>query len=158
MNEIKFIHLSEVKEQEIIDLMNNKIVGKQMPLLRKGFSAEDYKTFLKAKKEIWDEHGYGPWAFLVNDKFAGWGGLQPENGEADFALVLHPEFWGYGKKIFDKIKSWAFNETNIKTITALFPPSRTNSKAIKHLGFIDDGELTIDNNLFIRFRINKPKI
>ncbi|PIK13500.1 GNAT family N-acetyltransferase [Halobacteriovorax sp. JY17] len=157
MSEIKLIHLFEVKEQEIVDLMNNNMVKKHMPLLNKGFSAEDCKTFLKSKKEIWDEHGYGPWAFLIDDKFAGWGGLQPENGEADFALVLHPKYWGYGKKIFNKIKNWAFNEIDIETITALFPPGRTNSKAIKHLGFIDDGELTIDGELFLRFRFNRLK-
>ena len=38
MDEIEFVHLIEVKEYQIIDLMNNEIVGKQLPLLVEGFS------------------------------------------------------------------------------------------------------------------------
>ncbi len=156
MDEIEFVHLSEIRREEIIELMNNEMVGKQMPLLAKGFSDEDCTIFLKTKKQLWDDFGYGPWAFLIKGEFAGWGGLQPENGEADFALVLHPKFWGWGKKIFNKIKIWAFNKTDISSITALFPPSRANSKTIIHLGFIEDGELIVDGELFLKFRFNKP--
>jgi len=156
VNEIKFLHLVEVKEEQIISLMNNELVGKQLPLLSHEFSSEDCRAFLKAKKQLWDEHGYGPWAFLINNEFAGWGGLQNEQGEADFALVLHPDFWGWGLKIFNKIKEKAFNEMNFDSITILFPPSRTNSKAITRLGFINDGEFTVEGEIFIRFRLNKP--
>ena len=93
MGEIKFVHLFEIKEEQIIDLMNNEMVGKHLPLLAEGFSTENCRAFLKEKKQFWDEYGFGPWAFLIKSEFAGWGGLQPEHGEADFALVLHPKFW-----------------------------------------------------------------
>jgi len=155
MDEIKFVHLFEVKEEQIIDLMNNKIVGKQLPLLSEGFSSENCRAFLKIKKQLWEEHGFGPWAFLIKGEFAGWGGLQPENGEADFALILHPKFWGWGRKIFNEVKDRAFNQMNLNSITILLPPSRPNSRAITRLGFIDDGQLTIDGELFLRFRLNK---
>ncbi|MFD2205798.1 GNAT family N-acetyltransferase [Kiloniella antarctica] len=155
MDEIVFVHLYEVHEQELIDLMNNEMVGKQMPLLSGGFSSENCQNFLKAKKKIWDEHGYGPWAFLIKGEFAGWGGLQPEHGDADFALVLHPKFWGWGRKIFEKVIARAFNEMKLNSITVLFPPSRTNSKAIKRMGFVEDGELNVDGALFMRFRLTK---
>jgi len=158
LDEIKFVHLHEVKEDQIIKLMNNKLVGKQLPLLRHGFSSKDCQDFLKAKKQLWDEKGYGPWAFLINNEFVGWGGLQPEQGDADFALVLHPNFWGWGLKIFNIVKEKAFNQMNLDSITILFPPSRTNSKAISRLGFINDGEFTVDGELFIRFRLNKPNL
>lgn len=32
--------------------------------------------------------------FFVDGQFAGWGGLQQEDGDADLALVLHPDYWG----------------------------------------------------------------
>jgi [ribosomal protein S5]-alanine N-acetyltransferase len=156
MDEIEFVHLIEVKEYQIIDLMNNEMVGKQLPLLIEGFSAENCRAFLKEKKQLWDEHGFGPWAFLIKSEFAGWGGLQPERGEADFALVLHPKFWGWGRKIFNKVKDQAFNQMNLNSITILFPPSRTNSKAITRLGFTEDGQFTVDGELFLRFRLTKP--
>lgn len=41
MEEIKFVHLFEVNEDLIIHLMNNEMVGKQLPLLLEGFSAEN---------------------------------------------------------------------------------------------------------------------
>jgi len=154
MDEIKFVHLFEVDEEQIIELMNNEMVGKQLPLLADGFSAENCRAFLKAKKQLWDEHGFGPWAFLIKGEFAGWGGLQPEHEDVEFALVLHPKYWGWGRKIFNKVKDRAFNQLKLNSITILFPPSRPNSKAIARLGFADDGQLTVDGVLFKRFRLS----
>ncbi|WP_419905059.1 GNAT family N-acetyltransferase [Kiloniella sp.] len=158
MDDIEFVHLFEIKEEQIIELMNNEMVGEQMPLLAGGFSSENCQAFLAAKKQLWDEHGYGPWAFLIKGEFAGWGGLQPEHGEADFALVLHPNFWGWGRKIFNKVRDRAFSQMNLNSITILFPPSRTNWKAITRMGFANDGEMTVDGELFKRFRLNKPQL
>lgn len=156
MDQIKFVHLHEIEKQKLIELMNNEMVGKQLPLLADGFSAKNCLDFLKSKKQLWDEYGYGPWAFLIENKFAGWGGLQPENGEADFALVLHPKFWGWGHQIFNKTKEHAFRKMNLNSITILLPPSRPNSKAVTRFGFIEDGELVINGEIFLRFRLTNP--
>ena len=155
MNEIKLVKLNEIEEEKFLNLMNHDMVGKLMPLLKDGFSKEDCQNFLHAKQELWDEYGFGPWAFIINGEFAGWGGLQPEDGEADFALVLHPDFWGWGFKIFNKIKNLAFETMNIDSITILFPPSRTNIKAVTRFGFVKDGELDIAGENFIRLRLSK---
>jgi RimJ/RimL family protein N-acetyltransferase len=152
---MQFVHLSEVKEEDIIELMNNELVAEHMPLLVAGFSPETCRAFLRAKQQLWDDHGFGPWAFLINGEFAGWGGLQPEQGEADFALVLHPRFWGWGRRIFEKVRDLAFEEMNLDSITVLFPPARKNSKTITRFGFVEDGQLTIDGKLFKRFRLAK---
>lgn len=156
MDEIEFVHLSEIDEATIIELMNNDEVGKLLPLLQGGFTAADCKAFVKAKTLLWDVHGFGPWAFVINDEFAGWGGIQPEQGEADFALVLHPNFWGWGRKIFNRIKEQAFNEMQLGSMTILFPPTRTNSRAIMRYGFIADGQMEIDGEIFLKFRLHKP--
>ncbi|MGH1402964.1 MAG: GNAT family N-acetyltransferase [Alphaproteobacteria bacterium] len=155
MDEIKFVHLSEIQEEQIISLMNNEMVGRQLPLLAGEFSIEDCQSFLNAKKQLWDKHGFGPWAFLIKDKFAGWGGLQFEHGDADFALILHPDFWGWGRRVFNKIKNQAFNQMNLNSITVLLPPTRKNSKAIKRLGFVNDGQVNIDGEVFMKFRLTK---
>ena len=76
IGKLDFIHLFEVEEDEIITLMNNKMVRKYLPLLVGSFSTDDCKAFLDSKKKLWDKDGFGPWAFLINDEFAGWGGLQ----------------------------------------------------------------------------------
>ncbi len=154
MGEITFIHLSDVYEKELIDLMNNPVVSKHLPLLGDVFSEENCRDFLASKKQLWEEHGIGPWVVLVNNEFAGWGGLQPENGEMDFALVLHPDFWGYGRKVFDKVKNIAFVEWKLESITALLPIDRPNSKAITRFGFVEDGKHLIDDQQFVRFRLS----
>lgn len=156
MSEIKVVHLDEVEEEKIIDLMNNGSVAKYLPLLSGEFSEEDCRTFLRAKKKLWNEHGFGPWAFLIDQEFAGWGGLQPEQGEADFALILHPKYWGWGLKIFREVEDRAFNDMNLSSITALLPPNRQNSKAITRFGFVEEGELKVDGKIFRKFRLNKP--
>ncbi|NJO91335.1 MAG: GNAT family N-acetyltransferase [Chloroflexia bacterium] len=150
---IEFKRLTEVNKISIIELMNNPLVRRQMPLLTNQFNESICNQFINAKEKLWAEYGYGPWAFIVNGNFAGWGGLQPEKGEADLAIVLHPNYWGIGKVIYDKIMKKAFGEMGLRSVTVLFPPSRTRINGLIRLGFKMDGELEIVNTNFIRFRI-----
>ncbi len=154
---IEFKRLSEVEKSEIIELMNNQLVRRQMPLLKDDFTESVCDKFIEAKELLWLEHGYGPWAFTVNGQFAGWGGLQPENGEADLALVLHPTYWGLGKILYKKIIGKAFGEMELKSVTVLFPPTRTRIKGLFRLGFKEDGELEVEGKQFIRYRLEKPE-
>lgn len=165
MDEIKFVHLSDIAPSKLIDLMNNKKVAAQMPLLANGFTPKNCQEFLTDKKNIWKVHGYGPQGFIINGDFAGWGGLQPEKiiqtkpntqsqqFDADFALVLHPNYWGWGAKIFNKIKAQGFGEFNLPSITILFPPTRLNSKAIERVGFVKDGESFVKGERFVKYRL-----
>jgi len=157
MDKIEFVQLFDIEDVQIIDLMNNEMVGRQLPLLTDRFTEEKCRTFLAAKKRLWDEHGYGPWAFLIEGQFAGWGGVQPEHGEADFALVLHPKFWGWGRKIFNKVRDQAFGPMNLDSITILLPPSRPNSKAVTRLGFTNVGQIAIGGEQFLRYRLSKNR-
>lgn len=153
MQDIEFKRLTEVKKSELITLMNDPLVRRQMPLLTYQFNESICDQFIKAKEKLWVEYGYGPWAFIVNGNFAGWGGLQPEKGEADLAIVLHPNYWGIGKVIYDKIMKKAFGEMGLKSVTVLFPPSRTRINGLIRLGFKMDDELEIGDTRFIRYRI-----
>lgn len=156
--EIDFIPLREVGQQKLVALMNNPLVRKYMPLAKGRFTDEDCKAFIGAKEQMWQENGYGPWAFIIDGNFAGWGGLQPENGDADLAMVLHPTFWGAGLKLYREIIRKAFGEMRLTTLTALLPPSRKNSAALQRLGFYADGQVELAGETFTRFRLNKPDI
>ena len=156
MNDIEFVDLFKIEEEKIIGLMNNDSVKKHLPLLKANFTQEDCRFFLNAKHKLWDEYGYGPYALIIKGAFAGWGGLQPDGNDADVALVLHPSFWGWGRKIFNIIKSNAFSEMKLPAITALLPANRSNLNAIKRLGFIADGQREIDDKIFFRFRLFNP--
>ena len=154
--EIEFKQLSQVNKSEIIELMNNPLVRRQMPLTSDNFSEADCEAFIAGKEQLWAEHGFGPWAFVVDGEFVGWGGLQPEEGEADLALVLHPKAWGMGKALYEEIIKRAFGEMGLESVTVLFPPTRTRVKGVLRLGFKLDGELEIQGERFLRYRLRAP--
>ncbi len=152
---LELVRLTSIDRSSIITLMNNPLVRRQMPLLKGDFSITECEQFIMAKEQLWQEHGYGPWAFLINQEFAGWGGLQAENGEADFALVLHPNYWGHGKFLFNTIVKKAFNEMNLDSITILLPTTRTRVQAIFRLGFKEEKKLTLNNESFTQYRLTR---
>lgn len=155
--QLEFKRMSEVDNAEYIALNLNPLVRRQMPLTDDNFGEKDCQEWVASKEKQWDEHGYGPWAFIIDDKFAGWGGLQYENGDADLGLVLHPDYWGTGKVIYEEIIKRAFGEMKLESITILFPPTRTRIKGVLRLGFQEDGEVEIEGERFIRYRLIAPK-
>jgi RimJ/RimL family protein N-acetyltransferase len=127
-----------------------------MPLLGDTFSEADCDKFVANKERLWAEHGYGPWAFYIDSEFVGWGGLQDEEGDADIALVLHPDKWGQGKAIYDEIIKRAFGEMGFKSVTALLPPTRRCVKGMQRLGFVKDEKVDYLGETFIRYRLHAP--
>lgn len=152
---IELKKLIDIEKSNIVELMNHPNVRRHLPLAKEAFCDAAYQAFILAKEELWNQYGYGPWAFVKDGKFIGWGGLQHENGDADIALILHPDHWGCGKAIFDLIAEHAFKKMGLSSITALLPPSRTRLKVMHRLGFKPDGELIIEGQRFLRFRLNK---
>ncbi len=110
---LEFIRMSKVDNAEYIALHMNPLVRRQMPLTDDNFGEKECQEWVTDKEKQWDEHGYGPWAFVIDGKFAGWGGLQYEGGDADLGLVLHPDYWGMGKTIYEEIIKRAFGEMNL---------------------------------------------
>lgn len=153
---LEFKRMSEIDRAEYIALNTNPLVMKQMPLSSSDFDDEACKAWIEGKEKIWEEHGYGPWAFVIDGRFVGWGGLQPEEGDADLGLVLHPDYWGYGKVIYEEIIRRAFGEMGLDSVTILFPPTRTRIKGIFRLGFQPDGEVDVAGERFIRYRLHAP--
>ena len=152
---IELRRLTEIDKSEVIELMNNSLVRRHMPLLKGGFRDVDYDALIAAKERLWTDFGYGPWAFVVDGRFAGWGGLQPENGEADLSLVLHPDYWGIGKTIYAEIMDRAIEKMGFETVTLLLPPTRKRTKGLSRMGFRKDGELVVGGERFIRYRLDR---
>ena len=153
--DIKCISLSEVSQADIIDLMNHPKVRQHMPLLEGDFNKANYDSFIAAKQKTWIDHGYGPWAFTLENKFIGWGGLQPADKDVEIALVLHPNFWGLGKALYHKIIHYAFNDKGFDSVIILFPPSRIRIKSILRLGFNPDGMVSFGGHPYIRYRLRR---
>lgn len=150
--------LTEIDKKLIIQLCNHHQVKKHMPLSKDEFDEQEYKKFLITKEKIWTDYGYGPWAYLIDGEFVGWGGLQPENNDVEVALVLHPNYWGYGPVIFKDIIHDAFETLKLKSVIILFPPTRNRIKGIFKIGFKKEAEVDIDGKQFVRFRLNASDI
>ncbi len=153
---IEFRRLPDVDRAAIVELMNHPLVRRHMPLARGEFGPAECEAFVAAKERLWEEHGYGPWAFVIDGEFAGWGGIQPEGGEADVGLVLHPKHWGAGRALYERILAYAFDELGVGSVIALLPPSRTRIRGLKKLGFRPDGEIRLAGERFLRFRLTAP--
>ena len=152
---IELKRLTEVNPAAVIELMNDPAVRRHLPLARGHFGRSEYKRFLAAKERMWEERGFGPWAFVLDDELVGWGGLQPEGDDADVGLVLSQKYWGAGRVLYGRILDHAFDELGLDSVIALLPQSRTRVGALTRLGFREDGEIMIGNERFNRFRLSR---
>jgi len=105
--DIQFVRLPEVDTASLSRLANDPRVLRHMPLANGAMSEADIREWIVSKERIWEEHGFGPWGIRIRGAFAGWGGLQPWDDEVEVALVLRPEFWGWGRPIFARFVSTA---------------------------------------------------
>ncbi len=153
---IAFKRLSEVDPRDIIELMNDPLVRRHLPLARGRFGESECAKFVAAKARIWEVAGYGPWAFILDDVFLGWGGLQPEGKDADIGMVLHSNHWGAGRVLFQRIIDYAFGELGLDSVMALLPPSRTRVAGMRRLGFRLDGDTFVEGERFVCYRLIAP--
>lgn len=152
--ELAFTRLPTVAVRDLVALHGDPRVRRHLPLSSGTFDDAACRRWIAAKEALWARHGYGPWAFLVDGKLAGWGGLQPEHGEPDLALVLAPDYWGWGPAIAREILRRAFGEMGFQSVTALLPPSRVRQRALCRLGFRRDGLLDVGGVVFVRYRLS----
>ncbi|MEU8005110.1 GNAT family N-acetyltransferase [Catellatospora sp. NPDC049111] len=150
---LRLARLTEIDPAHLIGLMGDPRVRRHMPLADGAFGHAECRAFVAAKEALWREHGYGPWALLVDGEFAGWGGLQPEDADVDLALVLHPRFWGHGRAICARVLDEAFGTFGFDAVTILLPPTRRGGHGVTRLGFVADGQTSIEGRRFLRFRL-----
>ncbi|MET3768573.1 RimJ/RimL family protein N-acetyltransferase [Marisediminicola sp. UYEF4] len=156
MTSLELARLTDVATDDLVALMTHPLMRRHMPLLGDRFTESDARAFVACKERLWAEHGYGPWAIYPDGRFAGWGGLQPEAGDADLARVLHPHFWGRGRQIYDEFIRRAFGEMGFVRVTALLPSSRVAPRALERLGFRRDGEVDLNGERFARYVLENP--
>ncbi len=156
---IAFKRLTDIPVAAIIALMNDPAVRHHLPLAPAEFGESECDQFIVAKERMWQECGFGPWAFVSDSEFIGWGGLQPEGDDVDVGLILRRKYWGAGLALYRRIVTHAFEILGVESVIALLPPSRIRVAALDRLGFKNDGELIVHNQRFIRYRLlahNRP--
>src|SRR3569623_407575 len=99
----------EISTADWLRLLTDPEVHRHMPLGGDEWTEAKAAVWAAGKDAQWAENGYGPWALRLDGTFAGWGGFQKEGEDADFGLVLLPEFWGGGMEIGSELlrRGWA---------------------------------------------------
>jgi [ribosomal protein S5]-alanine N-acetyltransferase len=151
--DLQLRRLTEIEPAALIELMTDPLVRRHMPLAAGDFGPPECAAFVASKEALWREHGYGPWAFLLDGQFAGWGGLQPEGGDVDLAMVLHPRYWGYGRAIYQRVLDEAFDTFGFDSVTILLPANRPGVRGILRLGFRYEGAADLWSRQFLRYRL-----
>lgn len=150
---IELIRLSDVAAADIIELMNDEAVREHLPLMKEPFDVGTCATFVASKERMWATYGYGPWALVRGGEFVGWGGLQPEGGDADVGLILKRSAWGSGRDLLHRFLDFGFASLGLPSVIALLPPTRRSARPLMRMGFAVDGEVEIGGERFLRYRL-----
>jgi ribosomal-protein-alanine N-acetyltransferase len=151
---IEFVRLTRVPRPAVVALLNEPRNTRHMPLAGQ-FSEAEAADWVADKDRQWDEHGYGPWAVLVDGDFAGWGGFQHEDNGADFALVLTPGQWGNGAEIARAALDRGFADLGLEDVIIALPATRHPARAVARWGFVPDGEVSHGGAGFQQFRLTR---
>ncbi len=154
MAQIAFLRLTQVPLALVVDLLNEPRNARHLPLAGT-FSEETADDWIRAKDGQWASNGYGPWAVMVNDQFAGWGGFQREENGADFALVLAPTFWGGGAAIMRAALARGFGELGLAEVIIALPFTRNPERVVARFGFVPDGEVAYGGARFRQYRLTR---
>jgi len=152
--QIDFVRLTEVPLTSVLALLNEPRNARHMPLSN-DFTPESAQAWVEAKDAQWSMNGYGPWAVLVDDGFAGWAGFQREENGADFALVLAPGHWGHGGAIARAALDRGFDELDLDAVLIALPYTRSPERAVRRFGFMPDGDVTYDGATFRQYRLTR---
>lgn len=142
---------SDIATAQWMRLLKHPDVVRHMPLADAGWSDSTVADWVRGKDAQCLDNGYGPSAIRIDGRFAGWGGFQREGAEADFALVLFPEHWGQGGRIFRHFMDHRA-EFGIEAVSILLPPSRLRTRGLARWGFQPVGEVMHGNQRFLKFQ------
>lgn len=144
------MRLPEVRIENVLALLNEPRNARHMPLAR-AFARAEAAEWVREKDAQWIEHGIGPWAVLVDGVFAGWWGSETEGTGADFALVLRPDYWGWGTTVMGQALEKGFRSLGLDRVTISLPLTRNPHWVVTRCGFEPDGLTTHEGESFRRY-------
>jgi [ribosomal protein S5]-alanine N-acetyltransferase len=151
---VDLVRLPEVDVDDVLALLNEHRLRRHMPL-SSDMTRDEAAAWVAGKDAQWEEHGYGPWAVLVDRTFAGWAGFQAEDGAADLAVVLRPEHWGRGLEVAVACLDLGFGELGLDAVVIALPLTRSPTRVVARLGFAPDGEVEHGGATFRRYRLTR---
>lgn len=119
-----------------------------------GFTLEGCKQIVEKSIEHWKRHGIGDYVVLEGQtgSVIGWAGFKLwQEDQFELLVVLSPEFFGLGLKIYLELIERAKNEFGLRHIYCLLPKTRKLFRSIEKLGFERVEETLFQGEEFIKF-------
>lgn len=148
--------LETAQTQDLVVLLNDPRVTKHMPLAEK-VDAAWVETWKRGKSSLWQTPQHGPWAVYLDERFAGWAGLQPDEAEsAELAVVLHVWAWGRGSEIKKVVLNRWFELMPNHKVFVYLPKTRKAEQIAVRLGLRFDKEISFGQTTFERYELLQP--
>ena len=102
-----------------------------------GISKSDCDNIISETEAHWKKYNIGSWAVEKDSNIIGWAGFKIwEENEFELLIVLGPNSWGLGRKIYTALISLAREEFNLNSLTIILPDTRKSFEFIvKKAGF-----------------------
>lgn len=85
-----------------LDLFQDARVKKHMPLPESTVDENWIQNWIAGKEKSSKQIPFEIYSIWDDGNFAGWGGIQADGDNFEIAIVLKPEYWGYGQEIYGK--------------------------------------------------------
>lgn len=103
---IIYVGLDKVSPDDFMVLLNKQKIREHL-VDHDLFDSNTIKTWTQKKIDVDRTSGCRVRGIMLGNSFAGWCGIQLEDGKYEIAIVLDDAFWGIGKKVFNDVMSWA---------------------------------------------------
>lgn len=106
MNEIQFKPLCDVDLNELSNILNKQKIRIHL-MEHDQFDTESITAWVTEKKRIDQQPGCRVRAVFIDEKLAGWCGIQPDEDGYELAIVIDDQYWGAGLLVFKHVMQWA---------------------------------------------------
>ncbi|WNO11358.1 N-acetyltransferase [Teredinibacter sp. KSP-S5-2] len=131
MSKICYVRMDEVTPDQFLPLLNKQKIRTHL-IKHHLFDEETTKEWMADKVEMDSNPKCRVRAVIVDSCLAGWCGIQLEEGKYEIAIVLDDDFWGAGKRVFQKIMEWA-REFKHQTLLIHFLNTRPKYKFLQKM-------------------------
>jgi RimJ/RimL family protein N-acetyltransferase len=128
--ELEFVPLQAVDADELLICLNHQDIRTHLvehPL----FTPESLQQWLEGKEQLQQQHQNSRIrAVVIDNRVAGWCGIQPQQDGYELAIVIARPYWGVGPVIFRMLMAWA-RELGHRQIEFLLLDSRRRYRLLE---------------------------
>ncbi len=106
MSKPKYEKMNDVNPDDFISVLNDEKIRSHL-VAHDFFDSVTIREWVKEKTKYDDMPGCRLRAIIVDNKLAGWCGIQKDNENYEIAMVISKSYWGLGTLVFRDLRSWA---------------------------------------------------